>query len=378
VTSASSASFRNDIVATDNESNHGSLNRDYSQRRAEEDNEDTPWFEVTLSILMVLVSSFLLTLSVINHERTRADYGQKNILIVTISFACGLLMSTTFFLVVPEALSFIESKDSDADGLLTEEYVRFGASLLAGFLFTFIVDLFSTRSFGNKVVNKNSDEEVMTDGDLSVEPEEKDDMKLPFKGKIDTFTDEKEDTFVDSGDEEASKSKKDVCKDTMGACAKFSGFGGARQLYILYTYSCIFGDSIQNFFSGIFISAGFMTYNTPTAVAIVIVTIYLASSQGLINYFDLTKHNDVPMERALLLNFISILFPIFGGFLILSTGAHDIVIGAVLSFAGGVYLHNAWFKCLSRVDKVVENTCDRMLSLFCLIFGVVVIGLFLI
>mmetsp|Transcript_37631 Transcript_37631/g.44864 ORF Transcript_37631/g.44864 Transcript_37631/m.44864 type:complete len:440 (-) Transcript_37631:278-1597(-) len=236
------------------------------------------------------------------------------------SFACGALLATAFFLVIPESIAFIQNaviKNQDEEAheehegheeegmeILPGTIVRFATSILAGYMLPLIL------------------------GAIFPKPSEND-----------------------------NSSKLRIISNL-----RLAG-------------SILIGDAAHNFCDGIFIGVAFMTCSKSIAWSIVGVTIYHEVAQEVADFFLLTKHAGLSVGRALLLNFAAGLSVVVGGLMILGLNINDMAIGVILAFSGGVYTYIAASECLPRVDSVVTNGKDRLYSILFFLLGAIPIGL---
>lgn len=111
------------------------------------------------------------------------------------------------------------------------------------------------------------------------------------------------------------------------------------------------------------------------AISIMAVTVYHEIIQELADFFLLTKHAGLGVVSALLLNFASGLFVMFGGILILAVDLTAQGVGVILGMAAGVYINIAARECLPRVDVAINSWKDRLLSITMFVIGCIPIGL---
>jgi zinc transporter ZupT len=92
----------------------------------------------------------------------------------------------------------------------------------------------------------------------------------------------------------------------------------------------------------------------------------------------LTKHCNIKVPLALILNFVSGLSVLLGALIILSFDVTANATGCILAIGSGVYIYIAAAECLPRARKAQETIWDKVISLVTsFIFGVIPIGLVL-
>jgi len=139
--------------------------------------------------------------------------------------------------------------------------------------------------------------------------------------------------------------------------------------------SIFVSDIAHNFFDGIFIGVAFKTCSHTAAVLVTMITIYKEISHEVTGYFLLTKYAGVSIPRAVLLIFISDIYVVVGGMMILSINQGELAIGVFLAIASGVYLHISASECQPRVYSVVKVSRDRWFSLLFFVTGALPVGL---
>jgi zinc transporter ZupT len=280
------------------------------------------------------------------------------------SFASGALLSTSVFLVIPEALTLIqthiliqeeaneavdEEHDEHGAELSTETVWKFGASLLGGFL----LPLFFDAVFSNKQDHYEGDHDQTI-------------MKRDEEGAQDG--DSHHDTNEDS-EENHSHSK---CQHS-GSHAHSKV--GNKNINISLVLSILIGDALHNFCDGVFVGVALSLCENATAYTMIAITLYHEIAQELADYFLLTRHAGLRPCVALPLNFCSGMSIMLGGIVVLSVPVSDMTIGVILSVASGVYIYIAACECLPRVNAVVRTSKDRVTTIAMFILGAVPIGL---
>jgi len=337
-------------------------------------------------------------------EQTAAH--RTNIFVPAIS--CGAILATAVFLVIPQAIFFIQrGTSSDEDGeieVLTGTIARFGAALLAGYMFPLVLGAFFPRPCEhvctNEFVSSSSNVMAMDDQKRDVHQkivggEEKDDDEKRSNGSLRT-----KDTFDESIDIGGGLMQEGNTFDTKTNSSTKCGFldidiegdihvqnptkisyANKYDKMEIYNLSfrlvivILFSDATYNFFHGIFIGVAFLTCSNATAVCVTIITIFNELSQQVADYFLLTKYARVSIPSALLLIFATSLATILGAMIIISAGLTELAIGVFLAFASGIYLHISASECLPRVYSVVKGSRDRLFALTFIMFGALPVGL---
>lgn len=284
------------------------------------------------------------------------------------SFASGALLSTSIFLVIPDALSLIQthiSADEEATysnvTALDEEHHtaefkpaavwRFGASLLGGFLLPLFLDALFSNKQDHYEGDRDQNESLVSD-------EEKasstcNDLTEAYEGTVENHS-------------------HDTCKHT---CDHRRSTPKAKKVNLSLVMSILLGDALHNFCDGVFVGIALSTCESATAYTIIAITLYHEIAQELADYFLLTRHAGLRPCVALPLNFCSGLSIMLGGIVVLSLPVSDMIIGVILSIASGVYIYIAACECLPRVNAVVKSSKDRFTTMFMFIMGAVPIGL---
>lgn len=297
------------------------------------------------------------------------------------SLACGMIFATTLFLIIPEAMFFIQrgtSSDKEAGiEILPGTTVRFGVAVMTGFMLPLVLaavfpksvrspdsDSNSESSFDNKKnislqdVNYDADEdqkETFSDeGDSSKE----DPRPSTIKGSLNT-----KGGVVDSSYEDNPPTPKGVSfNETIRSDYSEEDEEKLNINMHLATF-VVACDGLHNFFDGTFIGVAFLTCSYPTAICVTTIALYSEISQAMASYFILTNCGLISIPRSLLLIFCSGLAHVVGALLIISIGIGDVTIGVFLAFCAGVFLHLGAGECLPRVHSVVKKPRDRVFAL---------------
>lgn len=321
-------------------------------------------------------------------------------------FAAGALLATVIFLVLPEALSLIqtavaaaasETKDEHHEEEGEEEEQgdhdehedehsfevaggavwRFGLSLCIGYLFPIML----STIFPNSHQHHHLGEECCDDEDCEeAECVREDTTQVSFPL-----------ASVREGEKDEDQHNKDIEHSVLELVPKEDNDAPAPEDEshhdeIMHSHpptgldwglilSILVGDGFHNFCDGIFIGVAFMLCSTSTAYAIVASTIYHEVAQEVADFFLLTKHAGLTTVTALALNFVAGLSVVLGGVLILALNIPNMFVGVLLALTAGVYLHIAVSECIPRAEFFIENRIDRLWGFVMFACGAVPIGL---
>lgn len=285
------------------------------------------------------------------------------------AYLCGVILATALFLVIPEAVLFIQRGTSSDRGeieILPETIARFGAALMTGFMFPLLLGSLFPRS-----AEHICSDECVASSELTTVAYLKRDV---YQKTVEE--EDKDDEASVSTDIEGDINVKNPTKINLEP--KYEKQEKHNINYRL-AVSILTGGTTYNFFDGIFIGVAFLTCSKSTAICVTIITIYSEISQQVADYFLLTKCAGVSITRALLLIVAASLADIIGALIIVSLGIQELAIGIFLAFASGVYLHISASECLPRVYSVMKVSSkvsrDRWFALLFFIFGAFPIGL---
>jgi len=304
------------------------------------------------------------------------------------AFTCGTILSTTLFLVMPEAIVFIQRGTSTEEGeieILSETIARFGVSVMAGFLLPLLIAGLFPRS-AEYIIDHSL---VATDSFIKY----KSVSKKVLKGEIIVEGDEEEKVGEDT--EESLQSTK-VSFDTISENYTNEGESSSRgdtdpnfndhpkklmtQKEVNYRVASIIfiGNFTQNLIDGFFVGVAFMTCSYATAICVTIITAYIKINQEVADYFLLTQSANISIPRALLFIFAAGVALVIGSLSIITFDLDELTIGVFLSLTAGVYLQKSAGECLPRVNSVVRISKDRYFSLIFFLLGAIPIGISLV
>lgn len=297
------------------------------------------------------------------------------------SFACGALLATTVFLLIPESLVLLSGGHSEHGDehegehrLLEDEgdaheedesgpTWKFGTCVLAGYFLPFILSGFFPHSHipeGDKLCA----EEVApgaTPGEVVAE-----EQAIDAEDNVDA-----DDADTDSkvlGGSFRSKAT-EVDKEEQFAYE-------TRPDYQLAS-SILAGDFFHNFADGVFIGSAFLLCDRNMAIIVTATTVFHELSQELADYFLLTNQCHFSTLKALAFNFVSGFSVMLGVIVIFATDVSDATIGVILAMSAGVYFYVALTECAPRVNAHLTSTTRRACSFLFWVIGAVPIGLVL-
>ena len=298
--------------------------------------------------------------------------------IVLPAFACGALIATALFLILPESVHLLEGGHGDHDdhghrmlaeghddhddhdvhseeeeGTPSEAEVafKFGISILGGYFIPFVLS--SLFPHGHHLGDHDSCE---TDG-----PHQhghhgmKDTAAKPAAGEeVDEESDEAAETAV--SDSTTSEPKK---IDWSLASA------------------ILLGDFFHNFCDGIFIGAAFLLCDRTLAWTVTASTIFHELAQELADFFLLTNQVGFSTIMALVLNFASGTSVLLGVVIILANDIDDPTIGVLLCISAGVYFYLAFTEIAPLVNRHAKTPELRAMAFVMWVLGAIPIGLVL-
>jgi zinc transporter ZupT len=396
----------------DHDEDHDSHDEDHE---ASESLKDKPWSEViiaslfinlaTLAGLVVLTGELLMKLFCKKSDTdAKQESPWKFTQNIIPSFACGALLATCAFLILPESIVMISSHLAGGDAhaghrFLEEEEEedveaavawRFGMSLLGGFLLPAVTGLLFPHYHEHELDDacmEAEKKEVMEQNNNELDKASA--LALQEVIKVKKEGSENDDDSVgnpmtlDEGCESAG-----CCDHSERIChgeaeqdltVTYESKPLARSTKIDYSLagSVLIGDFFHNFTDGILVGTAFNLCDRQLAIAITLATVYHELAQEVADFFLLTKHCNIPPGMALLLNFIGGLSVLFGGLLILTVDTSSNTTGCILAIGAGVYIYVAVGECLPRAQQVQKNATDKVISLVSFVVGAIPIGLVL-
>mmetsp|Transcript_3482 Transcript_3482/g.5338 ORF Transcript_3482/g.5338 Transcript_3482/m.5338 type:complete len:472 (-) Transcript_3482:49-1464(-) len=387
-------------VSDDHDHDHDD---DHDDDHDERNGEDHPWQEIMLATLLVnLVTlagvvflipavskaawnvSFCASFKTIMSKKeqtieTPVETKRKAIFDIALtSFACGAIMASAVFLIIPESINLLngghsdehegheghgdeggdedieDHDDHDESGVAW----KFGVGFLGGFLLPIFLGALFPR-YAEHECDDDCVEGPQIDTTLSTAiPEE----SAEITHKCGNSTGEEAiDDITDEENQTDSNGEKNVIT------------------FINYRLCCsvLVGDFFHNFADGIFIGTAFTLCSRSIAYTIVFSTIYHEIAQEIADFFLLVNHGGLSPIQALGVNFVSGLSVLLGGIIVLAINPGNTSVGVILALSAGVYIHLAAGECLPRADKLLSSGKDRLISLSFFILGATPIGLVL-
>lgn len=299
------------------------------------------------------------------------------------AFFTGMILAVVLFLILPESIELIQiSLSSSPSGeveIISGTMSRFGTCVMIGFLMPLVLGALCPRSAERTITDGSTDS-----SEKSIDKE----IQLEKSRTIEEGDENGSDTNESNDEGEESKSVDDddfevngrvsnmsVENDSGFTAKKLFGDGGGINNAAA---SVLIGDSIHNFFDGMFIGVSFMTCSTALAIFVTIVTLYIDVSQKLADYFLVTKSQSMSIPRAILLIFTPSILLIVGSLVILASEPDEMVVGVFLAFAAGLFLHVSASVTLPRVHAVVSSRTDRFFAVAFFVLGALPVGLCLV
>eukprot|EP00555_Chaetoceros_dichaeta_P002268 CAMPEP_0198252406 /NCGR_PEP_ID=MMETSP1447-20131203/2919_1 /TAXON_ID=420782 /ORGANISM="Chaetoceros dichaeta, Strain CCMP1751" /LENGTH=442 /DNA_ID=CAMNT_0043937657 /DNA_START=25 /DNA_END=1353 /DNA_ORIENTATION=- len=277
--------------------------------------------------------------------------------ILTPSIACGMILATNLFLVIPEAILLIQrgvisSNKEEEIEIATGAICRFGAAVMAGFIIHPATTKFLTPT-----------EDIELDKSAP-SPDSPSNAQKTLEHADEINSDEEKN---DDGDNSVIK------EASIDSSSDYNAL--QNSIHSRLWVAILAGDITNNIFEGLFIGSAFMTCSTAVAVCVTIITIYTQLSRKFADYFLLTKYAGMFSTQALLLIFASGLAIFIGVAIIIIMNPGQLAVGCYLAIASGVYFHISASECLPRINSVVISPRDRWLVIGFFLFGALPIGL---
>jgi zinc transporter ZupT len=362
----------------------------------EQQTTSKPWGQVIVAALIVNLVTLIGVVFIAGEWLRKVlcptwlSHGEQHMLwthVLIPMFACGALLATTFFLVLPEGLLLIQAdfaggghedhrrylQEDDESGESAATW-RFGAAILGGFLIPVVShalfpheDLHShgaqnqgPTTEGDQITSEPgiNKEETTSTAPMDIAADEKNPITPKADEKSLSLTDEK------TADSEEISNKV--------FCAK------SRKITNPSLMASIFlGDFFHNFADGVFLGSAFLLCDESLAITIAAATIFHELAQEVADYFILVHHCGMSRVGALLLNFSCGLSIMLGGIIVLSADLSSSTIGVILCIGGGVYVHVSVAECLTTAKKYERSRKHKAYGILAFVVGVVPIGLVL-
>jgi len=346
------------------------------------------------------------------------------------SFACGALIATALFLMIPESLLYLAledgadphdghdhrylEEDEDNDDEEGGASWKFGASVLGGYFIPFLSSFLFPHHHVDEVGYENVTTQQQndtatnntTDNDEEAVPvvkrvennqyeknypeeEEDDDPEIDVDTGIVSFKQKEVKPIVASNDNYGKnaiipvvnshpikQSREMVVEATEVNSVNLISKASAIDWNL--ASAILLGDFMHNFVDGIFIGVGFILCDVKFGWTIAFSTIWHELSQEVADFFLLVNQCGFSVFKALLFNFISGLSVVMGVLVILGTDLQQgPVIGSLLAIGSGVYFYLSLTEIAPRTKQFLSTRSRGMISLFMWICGAVPIGLVL-
>jgi zinc transporter ZupT len=323
------------------------------------------------------------------------------------SFACGALLATCVFLIIPEAVAMLTEAAVEAAGA--------GETAHEDHRLRFLQDMIQNMTTNSTEVDDHEDhaEEEEEHGD---EHEEHADTDVPVAWRLGTclisgfllpilssllfphahdheegpvsaderaaFVPNKEITVEDetgSKPEEPANSATlpESNDDAVTMAVEAAPLQSSLPIDYGLASAILVGDFFHNFTDGVFVGTAFSLCNRDLAIAISAATVYHEIAQEIADYFMLTKHCNLSPPVALVCNFCGGFSVLIGAVLVTLFDISVTATGCILAMGGGVYIYIAVGECLPRARKSQKNKTDKIISLVSFVVGVIPIGLVL-
>lgn len=290
-------------------------------------------------------------------------------------FACGALLATTFFLVLPEGLLLIQAdfegdgheghnhrrflqEDEDHSGESASTW-RFGTAILGGFLIPVVTHALFPHNHED-LHDAGSEKSNVGCGD------EKPVLGVGETGETDSTQREK------AEEQDSALAEEQTEDSSVSAPVKTW-----RTTNPSLMTSIFLGDFFHNFADGVFLGTAFLLCDRSLAITITAATIFHELAQEVADYFMLVHHCGMSRIGALALNFVCGLSIMLGGIVVLAAELSNSSIGVILCIGGGVYVHVAVADCLTTAKKHEKGRRQKAYGILAFITGVVPIGLVL-
>ena len=305
------------------------------------------------------------------------------------SFACGALLATAVFLVIPDSLALLGGGHSD-DAHGEEEHHeegeevrllrrfleededhheehdegnevaatwKFGASLLSGFLFPILLHVFFPER------------DHILEEDVKESLEEHDKKHSNTNNNTNDMNEQLQQSLDEEETSDKSPTTTEITED----------ISPTKQKPIDWTLACsiLVGDFFHNFTDGVFVGTAFLLCDRNVGYTIVATTIYHELAQEIADFALLHHHCGLPAWRAVLYNFLSGFSVMIGALVILSFDLSETAQGVTLAIAAGIYIYIAACECVPRIQAVRKGPKDTLLFLAFFVLGAIPIGLVL-
>jgi len=291
--------------------------------------KDTPWGEgIGASIIVNFVALIGIIMMIPALSKAIKNYHVEAEGILG-AFAAGAILSCAFFLLLFEATHLVATGWQEEVDVLW----RWGTMILAGILLPSIIHSFASIS-GTWMARKANSAEA---------------------GGGPASAADKPDEYVDG---------QPMARNFPEQVRLFVGVN--------------LGDFFHNLCDGFFLGAGFKGCGSSFGWGIALATVLHEIPQEIADYVILTGPRvGVSPLIALVSNFISGLGVLLGTVIVLGADVGDDVVGLLLAFGGGVYIHIGAVECMPKMYAEKLSPLMRVACVASFIFGAVLIGLVL-
>jgi len=334
------------------------------------DSGDKPWGTVIGASLIINLSTlsgiFILgghwiRKAVCRNWQPKKEVGNLWAELIIPMFACGALLGTTFFLLLPEALHMIQAglgggHDDHGHRLLEGDEGpgesattwRFGSSVMGGFLIPVLLQTFFPHSHNH---SHGCEDSCQEDGAETPEKEP-------------------------SSDETPEKSTSE--SDKLNDDDEYMTICGCVQLKNLSLFiSMNFGELLHNFTDGIFVGAAYLGCGPAVGNSVVAATVFHEIPNQLAGYLVMVNQNGINPFVALVLNFLFGLSVLAGAILVLLAEPGKVAVGCIFCIGGGIFLHVAISEMLGTAERYRSKKIHFVYVIAAFMVGAVPIGLVL-
>jgi zinc transporter ZupT len=356
--------------------------------------ESKPWSEVIISSLLVnlvtLIGVFVLTGTYLRNvfcpkflsSESSHLIWTRNIIPM---FACGALLATAVFLILPEALGLIQAdflggdgheghghrtlQDGEHDGE-TQATWRFGTAIIGGFLIPVVTQIFFPHS--EDVIDDAMQQETAdtTSDKMSARNPESAGDFTEHASKLETESETKDAVRVPESDPNDDVA---VVNDNVPVVSSVK----PKVLNLPLLASIFLGDFFHNFTDGVFIGTAWLLCSRDLVYTIIAATVFHELAQEISDYFLMVHLCGLTPVAALALNFVCGLSVMLGGIIVLSVELTSSAVGVILCIGSGVYFHLAVGECLPTARSAHRCKKDKLYGLLAFTCGAVPIGLVL-
>lgn len=344
---------------------HGHHDEDSDEDRAIGDR----WMYTILGCALVWMVVFSGLLFVVCGTE-KYEHFSKNYIHLMNLFASGAIFATVLFLIVVEALHFLDTIGA-SEG---EVSALFGSAILLGFISPTLIELLFYRE-DIEVTGIISDHDVDMVERVKVKPVH---SALAVESSVQIVA-------MNNTADADGEIEKQTNEDTMAAsesdvraAEKNPGPDTCKVNSIIVSVVC--GDFLHNFCDGIFIGVAARSCSLSLLWAIIFATMFHEFAQEVSDFVILTTKVGLPIPRALWLNAAGGSSVILGGIFTNAFNLSDFMIGMLLAYGSGnlIYLSCAeLFPLLHATpagQKKLSNQ-DKMRGILCFCVGAAVIGL---